>query len=174
MLLVEKGRSNAASIGGANRVIGISEMVVERGSSNVIVTYSLGSCVGVVLYDAVARVGGLIHCMLPLSKIDPAKAQATPAMFVDTGIPALLQAALDLGADLSRISVKVAGAGSPLDDAGIFNIGDRNLAVLRKILWKNNILIAAQETGGSEARTLYLDMKTGDATIRSGGQTRRF
>lgn len=173
MLLVENRPADTTKAGVSNRVIGISEMIVERGTDNMLVTYSLGSCLGVVIYDPTARVGGMIHCMLPLSKIDPVKAQAMPAMFVDTGLPAMLQAALNLGADITRLKLKVAGAGSPLDDNGVFNIGDRNLAVLRKILWKNNILISSQETGGSEARTVYLDMKSGDVLIRSNGQTRQ-
>ena len=156
----------------ANRTVGISEMVVERDTDNVIVTYSLGSCLGVAVYDSVARVGGMIHCMLPLSKIDPAKAQAMPAMFVDTGVPALLQACFDLGADRSRLRLSVAGAGSPLDDKHVFNIGDRNLAVLRKILWKNSLLIAAEDTGGSEPRTLYLEMKTGEVYLKARGDRR--
>src|SRR5476649_809063 len=92
-----------------SRTVGISEMIVERDTDNVIVTYSLGSCLGVAVFDPVARVGGMIHCMLPLSKIDPVKAQALPAMFVDTGIPALLQACFDLGADRSRLRLSVAG-----------------------------------------------------------------
>ena len=72
--------------------ISVSEMMVSNSLDDVLVTYSLGSCVGLSLYDSVACVGGMIHSMLPLSKIDRAKAQAMPAMFADTGIPALLQA----------------------------------------------------------------------------------
>lgn len=155
-----------------NRIVGISEMIVERGTEHQIITYSLGSCLGVAVYDPVARVGGIIHCMLPLSKIDPAKAQSTPAMFVDTGIPVLLQAAFDLGADRSRLRLCVAGAGSPLDDKHVFNIGDRNLAVLRKILWKNSLLIAAEDTGGNEPRTLSLEMKSGGVFVRARGEKR--
>ncbi|HOX06990.1 MAG TPA: chemotaxis protein CheD [Planctomycetota bacterium] len=156
----------------AQQTVGISEMLVRSGGEDVLVTYSLGSCVGVAAYDPVARAGGLIHCMLPLSKIDAAKAAAAPAMFVDTGVPALLNALFEYGAERKRLVVKVAGASSLLDEKGLFKIGERNYTVLRKLLWKNNILIAAEDVGGQVARTMYLHMATGRTVIRSQGQER--
>jgi chemotaxis protein CheD len=153
-----------------NLTVGISDMKVTNRRDDVLVTYSLGSCVGLVLYDAVAGVGGLIHCMLPLSKIDAAKAQANPCMFTDTGVPKLLQAVFDLGAERRNLVAKVAGAGSLLDEKGLFRIGERNYTVLRKVLWKNNILIAAEDVGGTQARTVYLHMDTGRTVIRSSGR----
>ena len=153
-----------------NITVGISDMKVSKNPRDVLVTYSLGSCVGLALYDPVARVGGLIHCMLPLSKIDPAKAQANPFMFTDTGVPALLQAVFNLGAERRNIVAKVAGASSLLDDKGLFRIGERNYTILRKVLWKNNILIATEDVGGTQARTMYLYMDTGRTVIRSGGR----
>lgn len=153
-----------------NTTIGISDMKVSNRPEDVLVTYSLGSCVGLALYDPVVRVGGMIHCMLPLSRIDPEKARANPYMFTDTGVPALIRAVLELGADRRRLVAKVAGAAAPLQDNGVFNIGERNYVVLRKVLWKNDILIAAEEVGGTKARTLYLFIDTGRTTIKSGGQ----
>ena len=150
--------------------IGISEMKISTNRDDVLVTYSLGSCVGLSLYDPVAAVGGMIHCMLPLSKLDPAKASANPQMFTDTGVPALLQAVFDHGAERKRLIAKVAGAASLLDDKGLFRIGERNHTVLRKVMWKNNILIAAEDVGGTIARTLTLYMSTGQTTIKSGGR----
>jgi len=152
--------------------VGISEMQVSTTAEDVLVTYSLGSCVGLALYDPVACIGGLIHCMLPLSKIDPAKAAAKPCMFTDTGVPALLQAMFNLGASKKHLVAKVAGAAALMDEKGMFKIGERNFTVLRKILWKNDILIAAEETGGTIARTLYLYMDTGRTVIKSQGQER--
>jgi chemotaxis protein CheD len=145
-------------------------MKVSTRRDDVLVTYSLGSCVGLTLYDPVAGVGGMIHCMLPLSKIDPAKAQANPCMFADTGIPALIQAVFNLGGERRNLVAKVAGAASLLDEKGLFRIGERNYTVLRKVLWKNNILIAAEDVGGTQARTVYLYMDTGRTVIRSGGR----
>ena len=150
--------------------IGIGEMMVTNKRDDVLVTYSLGSCVGLSLFDPVAGVGGLIHCMLPLSKISPEKAQATPAMFTDIGVPALLQGVFDLGADRGRLQAIVAGAGSLLDEKGLFKIGERNYTVLRKVLWKNNIMIQHEDVGGTAPRTMYLHMSTGQTIIKSGGR----
>jgi len=147
-------------------------MKVSNNPEDVLVTFSLGSCVGLVLYDPVLKVGGMIHCMLPLSKIDPQKAQTNPCMFTDTGIPTLIQAVLNLGANKKRLVAKVAGAASPLDDKGMFKIGERNYTVLRKVLWKNDILIAAEDVGGTVARTLYLFLDSGRTVVRSGGTER--
>ncbi len=153
-----------------NHVVGISEMIITDGPQDVLVTYSLGSCIGLSAYDPVAKVGGLIHCMLPLSQLDPEKARQKPAMFIDTGVSALLQALVDRGAQSSRLVVKVAGGAHLLDDKRIFNIGERNYTVLRKMLWKNSILISGEDVGGSHARTLYLVMAGGRTILKAGGK----
>ncbi len=145
-------------------------MKISNDRDDVLVTYSLGSCIGLSVYDPVARVGGIIHCMLPLSRIDPERAKAAPYMFADVGIPKLVQAALDLGARKDRIIAKAAGAAHLLNKGDMFRIGERNIVVMRKVLWKNNILIAAEETGGSVARTLTLYMNSGETTIKSKGR----
>jgi len=155
-----------------NYTVGMSDMRISADRDDVLVTYSLGSCIGVTLYDPGACVGGMIHCMLPLSKIDPVKAKANPQMFTDTGIPALIQGMLELGAQKKNLIAKVAGAAKLLDEKGMFKIGERNYIVLRKIMWKNNILIAAEDTGGTVARTLYLYMNSGKTVVRSQGQER--
>jgi chemotaxis protein CheD len=107
--------------------------------------------------------------MLPLSKIDTDKAKATPEMFTDTGVPALIEAVLEMGGRMSRLVVKVACGASPLDDKGLFRIGERNYTVFRKILWKNNILIAGEDVGGTKARTVFFHMDTGRTVVRSNG-----
>ncbi len=152
------------------RVVGISEFVVTDDPQDVLVTYSLGSCVGVALYDSVAQVGGLIHCMLPLSKGAADKARLKPAMFVDTGIVALLNAMYALGATAENLTTKVAGAASPMDPSGRFRIGERNLTVLRKVLWKNEVMIHGEDVGGTIPRTVKFFMASGQTTILSPGK----
>lgn len=150
--------------------VDISDMKLSRDREDVLVTYSLGSCVGLTLYDPLAGVGAMIHCMLPMSKIDPEKARLKPYMFVDTGVAAMLQDMYQAGARRQNLIAKVAGAGSPLGKEETFRIGQRNYTILRKFLWKNNILIAKEDVGGSKARTLYLHMADGRTTVKSEGQ----
>jgi chemotaxis protein CheD len=154
----------------SNITVDISDMKIARNREDVIVTYSLGSCVGLTLYDPVAGIGGMIHCMLPLSKIDPEKAKIKPYMFVDTGVASMLGELYALGAQRKNLIAKVAGAGSPLGREETFRIGQRNYTILRKFLWKNNILIAKEDVGGSKARTLYLYMADGRTTVKSEGR----
>lgn len=150
--------------------VDISDMKVSENPGEVLVTYSLGSCVGLALYDRVAGVGGLIHCMLPLAKIDVDKAAARPFMFVDTGVTQLLTTLFSMGAQRQNLVAKVAGAGSPLGKEETFRIGQRNYTILRKLLWKNSILIDAEDIGGSKARTMYLYMADGLVTVKSEGK----
>lgn len=151
--------------------VGISEMQVTNTPGTRIVTHALGSCLGITIYDPIVRVGGMIHVQLPLSAIDLKKSVERPCMFVDTGIPLLFETAYRLGAVKKRISLKVAGGAQFLDSNGQFKIGERNFTILRKILWKNDVLIDSQDVGGTISRTMALDVDTGAVTIRSGSET---
>jgi len=137
-----------------------------------IVTYALGSCLGLMIYDPVAQVGGMLHAMLPLSKINLEKAENNPYMFVDRGVPILFKEVYGLGGKKERLIVKAAGCGSPMGNNEMFKIGERNYTVLKKMLWKNGVLLKAEEVGGSISRTVYFDMSTGRVTIKSGRQER--
>lgn len=156
----------------ARVVVGVSDMKVSGDPAEVLATFALGSCVGLTLYDPVARVGGLLHSMLPLSRIDPAKASLNPSMFVDTGVPALLQALFDRGAQRRHLVAKLAGASQVLDSGGVFNIGERNRIVLRKILWKNDILVSGEDVGGCAPRSLFLHIDSGKSVLRVGAMER--
>lgn len=145
-------------------------MKISGSRDDSLITYSLGSCIGLSLYDPEVRIGGLIHCMLPLSMIDPNRAAERPCMFTDTGVSLLIAEMLKLGAQKRRLVAKVAGAARMLNGGSAFNIGERNRVVLRKLLWKNSILIAAEETGGTMARAMSLELENGTTTIRSGGK----
>lgn len=149
-----------------NVVISIADMKMSNQPTDLLVTYSLGSCLGVTVYDPVIKAGGMIHCMLPLSKVDPEKAKSNPYMFVDTGIAELFREIYSLGAKKNRLIVKAAGCSQLLDDKKLFEIGQRNWTVLRKILWKNNVLISGDHIGGSFSRTLFLDIATGSVVVR--------
>ncbi len=150
-------------------VIMVSDMKVGR-QGDVLVTHALGSCLGLMVYDPGQAVGGMLHAMLPLSSINPQKAEANPFMFVDTGVPAMFQALYELGAQKSRLVVKAAGCASPLGKNEMFKIGQRNYTLLKKLLWKNSVMVEAEDVGGTKSRTVYFDISTGRITINSCGQ----
>jgi chemotaxis protein CheD len=122
-----------------------------------------------IVYDPIEQIGGLLHAMLPLSKINRDKAQANPYMFVDTGVPALFKKMYKMGAEKSRLVVKAAGCGNPMGRNEMFKIGERNHTVLKKLLWKNNILLKAEDIGGTKSRTVNFDLSTGKTIISSNG-----
>ena len=157
----------------ADVVVGIADLKLSATPGERLVTYALGSCLGLAIHDPVARVAGLLHVMLPTGTIDAEKALRNPAMFVDTGVPLLFKESYRLGARKERLVVKVAGGAFAGDDEGAdqFQIGKRNVLMLRKLLWKNNVVLHAHDVGGSRtSRTVYLDVATGTFTIRSNGQ----
>lgn len=153
-----------------NIIVGVSDMKVSQDPDSVLITYSLGSCIGVSIYDPVAKVGGLLHYMLPDSNLDKGKAEKNPFMFADTGIPTLFKAAYKLGAVKQRMRVIVVGGAQVLDQKGFFNIGKRNHMALRKIFWKNKVMVDYEEVGGNVNRTIKLQVQDGVSWLKVSGQ----
>ena len=151
-------------------VVGVADMRICQGNGDIIVTHALGSCLGIAIHDPQACVGGILHVMLPASNVSPEKAQANPLMFVDTGVPLLFKEAYAAGAARDRLVVKVAGGASFGDGQDFFAIGKRNYVALRKLLWKNGIMIAAEDVGGNISRTLFLEVGSGRTWIQSQGR----
>ena len=156
-----------------NIIVGVSDMKVSDDFESVLVTYSLGSCIGVAIYDKIARVGGLLHFMLPESSLDPERAKVNPYMFGDTGIPLLFKEAYKLGAKKQRMRIVVAGGSQILDQTGFFIIGKRNHMAVRKMFWKNNVMVDFEEVGGSSNRTIKLAVKSGKIWLKASGVGQR-
>jgi len=155
-------------------VIGVGDLAVANQPAVTLSTYALGSCVGVVAYDPVARAGGMLHLMLPDSAIAPAKATALPAMFADTGLPLLFRALAGLKADPARLRCFVAGGASVLNGPDAFKIGERNVRATFDFLAAAGLVAPQPVVGGTSNRTLHLDIGTGLLTVKSPeGQTTR-
>lgn len=154
-----------------NLIVDIADRKVGR-SGDTLVTYALGSCLALMIYDPVEKVGGLLHAMLPHSKINPVKAKINPYIFVDTGVPLLFREVYTLGGKKSRMIVKAAGCATPLDNVEMFKIGERNFILLNRLLLKNNVSLNSKDVGGSISRTVYFDLATGQVVIGSRGEKR--
>ena len=154
-------------------IVGVADMRVSNAPGDVIVTHALGSCLGIAAHDPAAGVGGLLHVMLPEARANRPKAEANPFMFVDTGVPAFFRALYEAGGVKARLQVKVAGGANvhstPTDR---FQIGKRNYVMLKKLLWKNSVLIDGADVGGAAARTMYLEIGPGRVWLSSGGVER--
>jgi chemotaxis protein CheD len=153
-----------------NLVVGVGDMLTSNDAAAILVTYSLGSCVGVTAYDPVAKVGGLLHAMLPDSTINTDRATARPYMFVDTGLPALFHAIYALGGLKPRLVIKLAGGAELLDEKRVFNIGNRNVDTVLSMLARNSVKLVAQDTGGRQSRTVRLNLSNGNVTLDMPGK----
>ena len=151
-------------------VVGIAEYVVSNDSTAILTTYSLGSCLGISVFDPAVRAGGLLHIMLADSAMDPAKGIAHPAMFVDTGVAALLRAIQPLNCDAKRMIFCVAGGSQIMDATGFFSIGIKNLEALKKLFTQQGLRISAEHVGGMVNRTMSLNLATGEVRLKVSGQ----
>ena len=148
-------------------VVGLGKMKVSGSEEETLITYSLGSCIGLSLYDPVARVGGLVHCMLPTVTLDPSRAETTPCLFADRGTEELVRGVLELGAQRRRLIAKVAGGANIQKAMRSYNIGGRNYTSASLVLWKKDIVIVSEDVGGSFARTMSLDIASGTTIVKS-------
>lgn len=151
-------------------VVGISDLKAVRANDGMIVTHSLGSCLGVTVFDAKASVGGMLHALLPDSSENQARAQSRPGMFVDTGFDTLIQSVTRLGASTNNLTIKLAGGGNFLDTNGHFQIGTKNYEMIKTILLNRGFIVRGEDCGGTKPRSLYLDLKTGVTMVRSRGE----
>jgi chemotaxis protein CheD len=157
---------------GRNRiVIGIGEFAVSDDPDAVLVTHALGSCVAVCLWDPAVHVGGLLHFLLPDSRVNPVRAQQQPATFADLGVPLLFQSAYKLGAVKQRCVVKlVGGADISGHGVGALDVGKRNQLAAKNLLWRNGVMTKGERLGGSEPRNVLLNVRDGVLRITSGTQ----
>ena len=144
--------------------VGIADMQVAVGDG-LLVTHALGSCIGLSVYDPVTKVGGMLHFMLQKPSSSEQEQSKPAAMFATTGVPLLFREAYRLGARKERLIVCAAGGASLLDDCDRYQIGKRNRIMMRKILWKNGVALAAEDTGGHVARSFTLDRSDGTTTV---------
>ncbi|MDP6634107.1 MAG: chemotaxis protein CheD [Phycisphaerae bacterium] len=155
------------------RFISVSDMLISDDPSVLIVTCGLGSCLGVSAYDPVAKIGGLLHVMLPRSAMNPNKAKANPYMFVDTAFPGFIGELQAAGASIKRCKLKVAGGASVQGGIGDhFQIGLKNYIMLRKMFWQQGLLMAAEDIGGYMPRTMSLEIGSGRVWLCSEGVKR--
>ncbi|HEY4300144.1 MAG TPA: chemotaxis protein CheD [Candidatus Didemnitutus sp.] len=168
------GAPTVATLFAQRVVIGVGDMAVSNNTQVILSTYALGSCVGVVAYDALVKAGGVLHLMLPDSTISPEKALKQPAMFADTGLVNFFRALVGLKVDRSRVRLFVAGGASVISGNDPFKIGERNRQVTIEFLSKNGFVVAHAEIGGTINRTLHLEMSTGVVTLKTPTQTGQF
>lgn len=150
-------------------VVGIAALAVASDPELTLAAVSVGSGVALCIYDPVVGVGGMLHAMLPDSAIAEERARVQPGMFLDTGIPCLLDSARQLKLDPQRAIVCVAGGAEILDCREPLSVGRRNVDALRECLGRHGLRVAAENLGETVNRTLSLRLATGEVRLRASG-----
>ena len=148
--------------------VGMAELNVSS-SPDTLKTTGLGSCVGVCVYDAKLKIGGMAHVMLPDSK-NSRQASTIVGKYSDTAIDELLNQLSNMGVSKKNLIAKIAGGSQMFSFAGgseIMKIGQRNIEAVKADLKKNSIKVIAEDVGGNYGRTIEFRLETGDLSIRS-------
>ncbi len=151
--------------------VGISDLNIAQ-APDVLVTYALGSCVGICLYDANIKLAGLAHIMLPSVSQAPSSAHQ-PFKFADTAIELLIRKMEAAGGRRVLLKAKIAGGAqmfSGLSNSSIANIGQRNTQAVKMELMRQRIPIIAEDTGKDYGRTLFLTADDGMMRIKSASK----
>lgn len=147
--------------------VGMADYKVGRDPASLI-SYGLGSCVGIALFDPLTKIGGLAHIMLPDST--QARSTENPAKFADTCLPLMLGELLKMGATKSRLQAKIAGGAQMFTFANatdIMRVGERNSETVRMLLKKLDLRLIAEDCGGNYGRTVELKLDSGVFRVKT-------
>lgn len=152
--------------------VGIADMKITR-QEGILITYALGSCIGISFYDPMIKLGALLHIMLPEKN---QTGDANVYKFADSGIRETLRKISAFGAVKGRLVCKIAGGAKMFDmkgPGGLGNIGERNANMVKKILQSEGLRISGEDTGANYARTMLIDVATGVVKVRTVGKAER-
>jgi chemotaxis protein CheD len=147
-------------------LVGLGEMYVSQGEESVLVARCLGSSAAVAIHDPESGVAGLLHWMLPASRIDPSRAERNPFLFVDTGLPRFIEEAVARGASRPAVMACLAG-GAAMPEGGDYDVGHRNRTEALKLLAREGLAVRHEVTGGTVVRELSLEMGPGQFAVRN-------
>ncbi len=172
LLLINWGLGDCADLVGIS-YIERGDIAISKTPNDIIKTMTLGSCVGVMLHDPVQKIVAMGHIVLPDSSIQSEKALNKPARYADTGVPLLLKVIEKMGSnDPQKIIVKIAGGAQMVDENNTFNIGQRNVLAVKKILSVCGLKPVAEDTGNNIERVMEVLVRTGDVVLSSPGRTK--
>jgi len=149
--------------------VGIAEMKFAR-QEGVLITYALGSCIGISLYDPMIKLGALVHVMLPETF---GSGDSNIFKYADTGLAETFRKIEIMGARKNRMIAKIAGGAKMFElqgNSSLGNIGFRNINSVKQILHSEGVRLVAADVGENYARTMSLDVSTGQVRIRTYGR----
>ncbi len=149
--------------------IGMGELAVSKDPSSNLACIGLGSCIALCIWDPFVRLGGIAHMLLPTS-CRSVEMTGSPAKYINSGVPNLINRMIKNGASRYNFIIKIAGGARMLSIPGennVLDIGQRNITEIRAILKRENLRIVSEDVGGISGRSLHLSVDTGRIVVRS-------
>ncbi len=147
-------------------IVGIGECKVSADKDEILKTYALGSCVGVIMIDRINSVGGMLHAALPEFDGIVQDEEKEKCRYVDTGIEQMICRMKECGAFMGAVEVYLYGGVSIMDPRSFFQIGKKNIMEAKRMLEENGLRIKVEDTGGDVSRTISLNVGTGEITVQ--------
>ena len=149
-------------------IVGVADWKLSTDPRAHLITYALGSCLGITFHDPVRHIGGLLHALLPESRLHPDKV-AQPAMFIDSGVQIAIEAMVKAGAQRQDLECKVFG-GAQGSSEDYFRIGSKNIDAFAQLSIEHSLKVSVWEVSGSVNRTIRLLNATGEVQVKLPGQ----
>jgi len=146
--------------------IDVGDLYASNNPEHTLLTYALGSCVGLAIHDAQAHAGGLAHIQLPTCRNTAQYAEGVWS-YADRAVPELFQRVYALGAVKRNLRIVIVGGASISDPTSFFQIGRKNYLMVKNLLWRNGYFVAAEAVGGTDWRTMRLDVGTGRVEVQT-------
>ncbi len=144
----------------------LAEMRFSNKTEDTLVAHGLGACIALAIYDPTTKLAGIIHIVMPSSDVQSRSEH--PIRFADTGIPLFLKEFMKQGGNFAACKIVMAG-GASMPSNNMFNIGGQNIAAVKGALSKFNLSVTAEDVGGSNGRTMIIDIKNGIISSRVFG-----
>lgn len=147
--------------------VGMAELKIAKAPGK-IAALGLGSCIAICAYDAVVKVGGIAHVMLPLSSM--ATGDNNRAKFGDTALPFLLEEIVKMGAERNRLDIKLVGGAEMFmfeTKNERLKIGERNLQVIEDACQKLGLRISSRCVGGNSGKSVTMDLENGEVQVKT-------
>lgn len=152
-------------------MVKLAGLEVSKDAEGSLCSLPLGACLGVAIYDPIAKVGGMLHSLLPSSSHDPFRAALRPGLFLDTGLNALLDGMRQIGAKRENLRMFAAGAAEMIDESPVLNIGRSNQKMLDGLLERLGLKIHAQALGGKTNCSMEMFLATGLVRLKYSGDS---
>lgn len=157
----------ALTMASQSTTVGVVELAIGRAGRGRLAAFALRSCIGLSAWDPLARIGGLLHFLLPQPAGNGVRGATAAALQATTGIPRLVHELVAAGADAERLVLCAAGGADLVGRTAAVALGRRNCAMLSHGVRQLGLSLAAVDTGGRAARTMSLDLQCGAVELRS-------